>query len=50
MMGVVPAWRLLDFIDKAPRLIEQRQRDDELYSEIAGTVAKGVPDVDGERV
>ena len=36
MMGVVPSWCLLDFIDTAPRLIEQRRRDDEFYSEIGG--------------
>jgi hypothetical protein len=42
MMGVVPAWRLLDFIDKAPRLIERRKQDDDWY---LASVANGVPDI-----
>ena len=41
MMGVVPSWHLLDFLDTDPRLIEQRQRDDELY---AAQLATSVPD------
>jgi hypothetical protein len=45
MMGVVPSWVLLDFLDNAPRLIEQRRTDDEHY---AKTGAKGVPDVSSE--
>ncbi len=32
MMGVVPSWYLLDFLNTSPRLIEQRKRDDEFYS------------------
>jgi hypothetical protein len=32
MMGVIPSWYLLDFIDTSPRLIEQRRRDDEFYA------------------
>jgi len=32
MMGVVPAWFLLDFLNTSPRLIEQRKRDDEYYA------------------
>lgn len=42
MMGVIPAWHLLDFLDTAPRLIEQRKQDDILY---AAYTATGVPDV-----
>jgi hypothetical protein len=41
MMGVVPAWYLLDFLNTAPRLIDQRQRDDVYY---ATHPAIGVPD------
>ena len=32
MMGVVPAWVILDFLNTSSRLIEQRRRDDELYA------------------
>ncbi len=42
MMGVVPAWRLLSFIDTAPRLIERRKQDDAWYASIP---LNGVPDV-----
>jgi hypothetical protein len=45
MMGVVPAWCLLDFIDTAPRLIERRQKDDSYYGQTAEAVAKFAPDV-----
>jgi len=45
MMGVVPSWCLLDFIDTAPRLIQQRERDDDLYMELSDSIAKGIPDV-----
>jgi hypothetical protein len=31
MMGVIPAWFLLDFLNTSPRLIEQRQRDEKYY-------------------
>jgi len=46
MMGVVPAWRLLDFIDKAPRLIDRREQDDSWY--MAKTV-EGVLDLLSEK-
>ncbi len=42
MMGVVPSWYILDFIDESPRLIEQRKRDDDYYREHPPT---GVPDI-----
>lgn len=42
MMGVVPAWCLLNFIDSAPRLIERRKHDDAWY---AGNPPNGTPDV-----
>jgi hypothetical protein len=45
MMGVVPSWCLLDFIDNSPSLIEQRQRDDESYKKNRDMFATGVPDV-----
>jgi hypothetical protein len=32
MMGVIPAWYLLDFLTEAPELTEQRKRDEVLYS------------------
>jgi hypothetical protein len=32
MMGVVPSWYLLDFLNTAPRLIAQRIRDDDYYN------------------
>jgi len=31
MMGVIPAWSLLEFISEAPSLVEQRKKDDEYY-------------------
>ncbi len=31
MMGVVPAWYLLDFLNEAPELIAQRKRDEAIY-------------------
>ena len=31
MMGVIPAWCILDFLNSSPRLVEQRRRDDEYY-------------------
>ena len=43
MMGVVPAWTLLDFIDNHPDLVEQRRRDDEFYMRRFGGPANGVP-------
>jgi hypothetical protein len=39
MMGVVPAWCLLDLIDTSPRLIQQRMKDDTWY---AGNPPSGV--------
>jgi hypothetical protein len=41
MMGVVPSWYLDDFIRTYPRMIEQRQRDVELYMQRPIT---GAPD------
>jgi len=41
MMGVVPSWYLLDFVKESPRLIEQRNRDDQFYLEHPPT---GAPD------
>lgn len=32
MMGVIPSWHILEFINTSPRLIEQRRRDDEIYA------------------
>jgi hypothetical protein len=42
MMGVVPIWYLREFLETAPRLIEQRRRDDEYFSDTAR--ATGSPD------
>jgi hypothetical protein len=42
MMGVVPAWRLLEFIDKAPRLIERREQDDVWYLANAANAIPGL--------
>jgi hypothetical protein len=41
MMGVVPIWYLEEFVRTSPRLIEQRQRDDDYYRAHPAT---GVPD------
>jgi hypothetical protein len=32
MMGVVPAWYLLDLLAKSPRIAEQQKRDEEYYA------------------
>ena len=41
MMGVVPSWYLLDFLNTAPRLVAQRMRDDDYYN---AHPAVGVPE------
>jgi hypothetical protein len=38
MMGVIPAWYLLDFLNGAPELIEQRERDEAYYASFHPTV------------
>jgi hypothetical protein len=43
MMGVVPAWHLLNFLDTAPRLIEQRKQDDTLYAAYPTTGVRESP-------
>jgi hypothetical protein len=45
MMGVVPSWNLLDFLDTCPELIEQRRRDEEYYKAHFKAFATGVPEV-----
>jgi|SRR5579863_8118955 len=37
MMGVVPSWYLLDFLNNSPKLIERRARDDEHYAKFKST-------------
>ncbi len=37
MMGVVPAWHLLDLLANSPRIAEQQKRDEEYYASYAMT-------------